>query len=373
MHIGGTGTSHGMRIWLAPSAFFPHIGGIEELTAQLGRRLQDRGHDVLVITNQYDESLPLSDSIDGLRVERVRYPVPRRTVRAMAGVLVASVTMLRRLRRYPKPDVIHLHGISNQTLPLLVFGRISRVPVVVSTHGETDANPSGRAEMRRYGRFVVGRAVRHAAALTVPSSWLRDHVALTWPGFRDAEVIPNAVEPTYWFAGGRSSEPKFAMVGRLAPEKGFDLVLNAWKLVRAQLPSARLLIAGEGPEEPRLRALASDGVDFRGRLDREGVRALYQEASVVVAPSRFEAFGIVALEAIAADRGLVVSTEGALAEVAGTYATVVDPSDAHALAEGMCTTLTRGTDDAARELVLGTFDWDDVTSRYVAVYRAVLR
>jgi glycosyltransferase involved in cell wall biosynthesis len=122
-------------------------------------------------------------------------------------------------------------------------------------------------------------------------------------------------------------------LGRLSPEKGVKQLLAAWKRVRA--PHARLVIAGTGPEEEQMRSLARDlpGVDFRGFVDRSQHDDLWAKAKFLIIPSIWhEPFPLVALEALAHGRPLVVSNLGALPEIVGEAGLVADPTRTDELA-----------------------------------------
>jgi glycosyltransferase involved in cell wall biosynthesis len=130
------------------------------------------------------------------------------------------------------------------------------------------------------------------------------------------------------------SEDGYALfLGRLSPEKGVRQLLAAWKKVRS--PHARLVIAGTGFEEEQMRSLARDlpTVDFRGFVDRSRHDDLWAKAKFLIVPSVWlEPFGLVALEAMAHGRPLVVSKLGALPEIVGEAGIVVDPTRADELA-----------------------------------------
>jgi glycosyltransferase involved in cell wall biosynthesis len=128
-------------------------------------------------------------------------------------------------------------------------------------------------------------------------------------------------------------------LGRLSPEKGVKQLLNAWKKIRS--PHARLVIAGKGFGEKEIRSLVRDlpTVDFRGFVDRPRHEDLWAKAKFLIVPSIWhEPFGLVALEAMAHGRPLVVSNLGALPEIAGEAGLVVDPTRTDELAAA-CDTL----------------------------------
>ena len=130
-------------------------------------------------------------------------------------------------------------------------------------------------------------------------------------------------------------------------------------------------IGGDGVETESLRALAGPGVEFLGALDRVGVQGLLSSARVVVVPSRLEPFGIVAVEAMAAGRTVVWSTNGGLSDATGGLGWGVDPTDTAAMAEAM---LMAHRDplplDVARTHA-ETLGWSAIAARYLALYSDV--
>jgi glycosyltransferase involved in cell wall biosynthesis len=121
------------------------------------------------------------------------------------------------------------------------------------------------------------------------------------------------------------------VVSRLAPEKGVDVAIEACRI--AGMP---LVVAGDGPEDARLRALAGgEAVRFEGHVERERLAELRAGAAVAVVPSRAaETFGIAAAEAMAAGLPVAGSRVGALAELLDERS-LADPGDARALAEAI--------------------------------------
>ncbi len=142
-------------------------------------------------------------------------------------------------------------------------------------------------------------------------------------------------------AGADGSERPYALVvSRLAPEKGVDIAVEACRL--AGMP---LVVAGEGPERERLRALAAGSeVRFEGRVERARLAELRAGAAIALVPSRSaETFGIAAAESMAAGLPVAGSRAGALAELLDPDA-LVTPGDAAALAG----TIARLAGDRAR-------------------------
>ena len=131
--------------------------------------------------------------------------------------------------------------------------------------------------------------------------------------------------------------PVVGFAGRLVPEKGLQDVLRALPSLRRQ-HGAVLAVAGSGPHDAELRALARElrlgrGVRWLGFLDDAALAAFYRVVDVVVVPSRYEPFGIVALEAVAAGTPVVVARTGGLGDLveAGVAAASFAPEHVHDL------------------------------------------
>jgi glycosyltransferase involved in cell wall biosynthesis len=169
-------------------------------------------------------------------------------------------------------------------------------------------------------------------------------------------------------------------VGRLAEEKGFDLAVEAFTGVAAGHPTASLVVAGDGPERPRLMARASalglgSRVEFPGWIEPERVAEWMSAATLVVCPSRQEAFGLTALEAALMGRPVVATRVGGLCEVVldGETGVLVEPADSDALAAGISQLLERPDTirrmgACAAQRARERFSWDRHVDAYEALY-----
>lgn len=361
-----------VRIWLAASAFFPHRGGVEELTLKLAQHLAARGHEVLVIAPRHPAELPDADVVEGVDVVRLTFRAPRRNFAEATRYLRSRRSLHRQLDALLRPDLVHVICPSVQLDPVGRWARRRGIPLVLTSQGETEMDANGLYRHSAWMRYVLRREASRATALTACSRWTADRAAAIAAEFTGATVVLNGVDPADWEVEDPANEPVVAAWGRHVPQKGLDLLVRAFPQVRQVLPDAVLRIGGHGPQSEELRSLAGEGIEFLGSLDRQGVRTLLAGARVAVVPSRVEPFGIVALEALGAGRALVYSKNGGLAEAAGGLGHGVDPEDAAALARAIVTALRSPADPSAGRARAQELSWSAITDQYLEVYGRAL-
>ena len=362
----------GMRIWLAPSAFHPSRGGVEELTLQLAQVHQRFGHDVTVVVHRHPGDLPAAAEVEGVAVRRVLMDLPGRQPRSLVGYPLDLRRQLRELSAIGgTPDVIHVQCPATQVIPLGAYATRHAVPLVITTQGEVTMDADAVYQHSAQMRLSLRLGSLRAAALTACSRRAGDDAAGVAPRFKGCPVVPNGVDPDQWTVTPLPERPIFAAWGRHVPQKGLDLLIRAFADVRESLPDAVLRIGGDGAETESLRALAGPGVEFLGALDRAGVQGLLSSARVAVVPSRLEPFGIVAVEAMAAGRTVVWSTNGGLADATGGLGWGVDPTDTAAMAEAMQMAHRDPLPVDVARAHAETLAWSAIAARYLALYADV--
>lgn len=255
--------------------------------------------------------------------------------------------VLRELRRF-RPDAVAVGGWNQPAFWLaLAYARTRGIPLLVWVEStERDARPdSGPLEAAK--RLMI----RGASGFFVPGQASAEYVRSFGVGNDRIALAPNAVDAQLFEQadvdrGGRET-CTFLYAGRFDGEKGLDVLLRAF----ADVPG-ELLLAGSGPEEERLRALADGRVRFLGPLGRDDLAAVYAQADVFVLPSSSEPWGMVLNEAAAAGLPLI-ATEGVGAARDlidnGRNGVVVTVGDHEALA----TAMRRFSDDEAFRLAAG--------------------
>lgn len=215
------------------------------------------------------------------------WPRSLRVAKVAAQVLLGSLN---------PPDLViydHVHlAVLHGSIP-----RLRRIPYVVFLHGVEVWQPlAGRRREALLGAsLLIANSAITVAATRAVNPWL-PHIEVVWLG---VSVTPQPIN-----AG--LMPPVGLIVGRMSsPEryKGHDAVMDAWPLIRAAVPDAKLVIVGTGDDAPRLRRRVEQerlqAIEFRGRLsDAERDRA-YRSARLLFYPSDQEGFGLAGVEALA--------------------------------------------------------------------------
>jgi glycosyltransferase involved in cell wall biosynthesis len=275
-------------------------GGVSTAVANLCRAQRDLGHRVWLVSDGGEAA----ESLAAYGVELCTVPMNG----SQPVPLARSVPPVRRLLRAARPHVLHVHG-RGPSLASLLAGRYPDWFTLHSTHLTEQVAPYDRGWVRRHlsplGRSLFVLDPRAAA-------YCRDHMGV--PAHR-VQCVPNGVDcerftpptasqraRTRRSFGAGPSEVLVAYVGRFGQEKQPMAVVELARAARqADLGHVRFVLVGEGPLEPQVRAeVARSGLaetcQVRGWMDPV---PLLQAADLLVMPSLFEGYGLVAAEALA--------------------------------------------------------------------------
>lgn len=380
------------------------VGGVETQMRSLMSWQRECGFDVELFTL---ENVP-GEHFDA---EASRLPDQLRSASTLIWSRRARKALELTANRFG-PDVIHLHNFSHHLSPsvLRVAGTVGAANVVTA-HDYKLVAPcylmfrDGHECSQCVGRKLPLPAISHRCvkgSATKSSLCTAEHLLhrRIYLNELDAVIAPSRVSADY-LAGSDSvhgdcihvvphgvelAEPGHPQAdatvvvyaGRLAPEKGVDTLLKAWRL--AALPGdSRLVIAGEGSERERLEALGrGQDVEFVGKLDSFELSGLIGKASLVVVPSRFpETFCLAAAEAMSRGVPVLVSDAGNLPELVGNEELVVPRDRPELWASAMARLLEDRTsrDRVGRELrerVRSTFSVDHCGEETTRVYEKAI-
>ncbi|WP_343073251.1 glycosyltransferase family 4 protein [Pyxidicoccus fallax] len=375
-----------MRVAMVTALFPPSVGGIQTHTLRLSQKLAARGAKVAVLTRHH-AGLPAREWLDGVEVLRLgQGDAPR----ALATGTYLSGCLAELARRRASLDVVHAHQLLSPTSVGLAARALLGLPLIVNPHA-----CGAIGDVAQTGRLRLEATRRLASGFVCISSPIRQELEEAGVAPERLWSVPNGVDlETFRPAtpeeraslraslGLAPEGPLVVYAGRLAPEKGPDVLLSAWARVHRAVPSARLAILGDGALLGALReAAAREGLGasvlFTGPV--RDVPAWLRAADVFALPSRTEGLPVALLEGMAAGLVCVATRVGGTPEVLenGRHGRLVAPERPEALAEGLVEALTRpearawGT--AARERVEARYSLDAVADRTLELYEQVMR
>jgi glycogen(starch) synthase len=389
-----------MRVLLISWEYPPVIeGGLGRHVRQLSEQLVRDGVEVHVLTRGGGH-LPPEELRHGVVVHRVAEPPFPKDVSAFVRWVDAMNRDMEALGAELCQQfafaVVHSHdwlvagageGLAQR------FG----LPWLTTVHATEFGRHQGWVQKHPQSHIhaVERSMVRRADQVITCSQFMQSHLTSVFgvPP-RRITVIPNGIDPSdlepvvedlpaLRAKYAKPDERLVLLVGRLVYEKGFHLALDALAPLVRRLGNVRFVVAGTGTAEAELKTQArrlglSRYGSFLGWVGDDMLHSLYRAAEVVIVPSIYEPFGLVALEAMASGCLCVVADTGGLREVVPADETVgvrFRSRDSAALAEVLERVLT--DDDAraqvvaeAREYVL-QFDWEEVARRTRGIYASL--
>lgn len=306
-----------MKILTVLTYYRPHTSGLTIYAERLARAFARRGHQVTVLTTQYEPSLLREETLDGVRI--IRLPV---AARISKGVLAPTFGIVS-TKLVAQHDVVQLH-LPQFDAPGVAFrGRLFGKPAVLTYHCDLLLPPG------LFNRFVnavvdfqnnmAGLLSSHIVTYTQDyadnSPYLSRYASKLTPILPPVELpspLPGAVEAFATEHHVRERKPVIGMAARFAAEKGVEVLLDALPMILKKYPKAQVLFAGtyqnvmgeqaySGRLMPRIREYEIAGHwTFLGNLDPVEMAAFYPNLDVLTVPSlnSTEAFGLVQIEAM---------------------------------------------------------------------------
>jgi glycosyltransferase involved in cell wall biosynthesis len=306
-----------MKILTVLTYYRPHTSGLTIYAERLARAFVKRGHQVTVMTTQYDKTLPREEMMDGVRV--IRVPV---AVRISKGVLAPTFGWVA-TKLVWQHDVVQMHLPQFDAPGVALRGRLFGKPAVLTYHCDLQL-PTGFFNrlvnaVVDFQNNLAGILADHIVTYTqdyADNSPYLSHYALKLtpilPPVDMPDPGPDAIRAFTDKYYVKERRPVIGMVTRFASEKGVEILLDALPTILAKYPNAQVIYAGQhqhvmGEQAyyerliPRIREYEKKGQwTFLGNLSPIQLAALYPNLDVITVPSlnSTEAFGLVQIEAM---------------------------------------------------------------------------
>jgi glycosyltransferase involved in cell wall biosynthesis len=353
-------------------------GGAEQLLVTLLPELARKNIEVSVAIRGGNAELAPELETKGIVVHRLNH--------RHRWNIVGAARELAYIASIENPDVIHAHLY----FPAVVtaFARISRfcmLPTCVTFHNLAYGGANSLGIKLTFRRLLARVLYRYGInGFFAVSEAVANHYETKLSLPRIA-VIPNPVDLSLIRSLAIEGEQEFEQIvlpGRIVAEKGHVDFLKALAQLREKERFPKLIIAGDGPLRAQIEGQAQklglfEKIYFTGSLPHKEMLQVISNASIVVIPSRFEGFGLTALEAMALGRAVVSSDAGGLPEVVGDAGVLFPASDSKALSEAVAELIS----DPARRLELGrkaaeraqSFNVPIVAAQQIAAYQGLVQ
>ncbi len=375
------------------SYFEPYKSGLSIYALRVARALVALGHEVTVLTSQYEQSLALEEDLAGLRV--VRVPV---SMRLSKGVIMLSLAKVAK-KWVQWADVVNLHLPQFESFVLSRLAKRLGKPLVVTYHCDIVAGDSWFEKLAVWGTSLLGRISLKRADLIVQNTmdyaqhspvlkhYLDKTIEIPTP-VNVSTVSDESVRDFRSRIGLAEDDVVLGLAGRVAREKGYEYLVEALPAILAQVPEARVVhagswkgVIGEEAYQERINAMV-EGLGDRwmstGYLSDEDFLAFFAACDVLVFSSlnSTESFGIVQIEALSQGTPIVASDlPGVRQPVLKTgMGRIVPLRDGEVLAAAIVDVLRekKGGKFSIPNDYIGEFSQEKVALRYLEAFERLL-
>jgi len=381
-----------MKILIALTYYLPHYSGLTIYAERVARALVQRGHEVTILTSQYDRDLPEHEFQDGVEVLRLKV-----WFRISKGVVMPSMP-IRAWQQIRRSDIVQLHVPQLDAAPIATLGRVLGVPVVLTYHCDLRLPKGFVHRLANTASNLANHVTARASNLIIHntrdyaehSTFLGRYLDKLMPIYPPIEVCRISAADIQSFKTKYNIQPADRIIGmaaRFASEKGVEYLARALPAVLEKHPQARVLFVGPyenviGEEDyakrlaPALRELGNHW-SFLGVLTPSEMSVFFHLCQVTVLPSinSTESYGMVQVESMNCGTPVVsVDLPGVRIPVRETgMGQIVPPKDSQSLAEAIIEILGRGKDNTGdAQTLIQKSSPEFVAAEYERLYLTLL-
>ncbi len=380
-----------MKILTVLTYYRPHTSGLTIYVERLAKSLVKMGHEVTVLTSQYDKNMPREEIQDGVKI--VRAPV---LFRVSKGVIMPTFGWLA-WKLVSSHDVVHLHLPQFDAAGVSLRGRILKKPTLITYHCDLLLPKSFFNRIINavvhFMNYLAGMLAHRIGAYTddfaAHSPFLqrfKNKVRVILPPVVMPSATPENIKEYITKTNPTGNSPVIGMATRFASEKGVEILINALPTVMESFPRAMVLYAGQYHDVmgehtyyqkllPGIQSYQKKGQwEFLGVLKPEEMTLFYNCLDVLVVPSlnSTETFGLVQIEAMLQGTPTIASNLPGVRvppRLTG-MGEVVPIGDSAALAEAIVKIVSQpGKYQGALEEIRNTFDPMVNAAAYEKIYK----
>lgn len=378
-----------MKILVTLTYYYPHWTGLTAYAKRLAEGLAQRGHQITVLTSQFEPSLKRDEIYNGVRI--LRLPTLAHMSR---GVLMpgfpAAVNKLAQ-----ENDLLQVHTPMLETNLVTRIGLLHHKPTVITHHGDLVMPNNPKDQFIEWvTTALMTQGEREAARITVHSCDYADNSKFLSPFRSKLECIyppveipePDPVQVAQWRADlGLTQNKLVGFAGRFVEEKGFDYLLQALPLVRAKFPQVKFVYAGEinvvyehfFAKWKHLVDQERDSIVTLGLIrDQQQLANFYAINDVFALPSRTDCFPSVQIEAMLSGTPVVATNIPGAREVIKVtgMGKLVTPRDPQAFANGLIEVLwNRAAYTKTRAQIREIFNTERTLDEYEALFESLVK
>lgn len=369
------------RVLFISSLYYPHVGGIETMIAELSQFYQKQGIESVVLTKKWPGTLSNKEEYRGAKIYRV---ISARTEDEFKNI----IEWVKKNETKIKADIIHAIGI-RRPLPLigLLLSCHWNVPMISTIAGSEipSADDPQSDTVWNEGRDIMRPVIELSDFVTCVSKSLATDLIKVIPNTKLLKTIYAGVDTQFINSIACTETEKDYVISlrRLVSSKGIDVLIRAFKEIADEYPRIKLIIAGEGSEEINLKSLSTElslenRIEFIGTVPLLRAVSLLKGAICAVVPSLSEGGGLVNVEAQAASCPVIASRVGGIPEYVqdGVSGLLFESKNSKDLTNKMKMIISNKA--LRNKLILGgikhaeKFSWEILGPKYLSLYRKMI-